>query len=77
MSPFRDPSKRFGASLGALSSGRVQITGIGVLNLLKAITIAIRYSAVRKQFGPENSDEEIAVIEYQQQVKYIFFWSYN
>ncbi|XP_077301266.1 acyl-CoA oxidase 3 isoform X2 [Arctopsyche grandis] len=67
VSPIRDPNKRFGASLGALSGGRVQITGMAATNLQKAITIATRYSAVRKQFGPENSSEEFAVIEYQQQ----------
>ncbi|KAK7087889.1 peroxisomal acyl-coenzyme A oxidase 3-like [Littorina saxatilis] len=65
ISPFKDPNKRFGASLGALSGGRVGITGMCATNLRNAITIAIRYSAVRRQFGP--SDEEIPVIEYQLQ----------
>ncbi|XP_049867452.1 peroxisomal acyl-coenzyme A oxidase 3 [Pectinophora gossypiella] len=64
--PFRDPSKRFGASLGILSGGRVHITSISTAYLQKAIVIAIRYSAVRKQFGPPNS-EEMPVMEYQQQ----------
>ena len=35
--------------------------------LKTAITIAIRYSAVRKQFGP-TSEEELPVLEYQMQV---------
>lgn len=30
----------------------------------KAITIAIRYAAVRKQFGPPNQSDELAIIEY-------------
>ncbi|KAJ0180785.1 hypothetical protein K1T71_004189 [Dendrolimus kikuchii] len=66
--PFRDPNKRFGASLGILSGGRVHITAITSYYLVKAIVIAIRYSAVRKQFGPENAAEETPVLEYQQQV---------
>lgn len=37
--------------------------------LVKAITIAIRHSASRKQFGPEDSGEEIPVLEYQSQVR--------
>lgn len=65
--PFRDPSKRFGAALGILSGGRVHITAISTYYLQKAIVIAIRYSAVRKQFGPENAKEETPVLEYQQQ----------
>ncbi|CAH0406267.1 unnamed protein product [Chilo suppressalis] len=65
--PFKDPNKRFGASMGILSGGRVHITTISTAYLQKAIVIAIRYSAVRKQFGPEDSDDELPVLEYQQQ----------
>ncbi|KAL8581251.1 hypothetical protein ACOMHN_038351 [Nucella lapillus] len=65
ITPFKDPNKRFGASLGALSGGRVGITGMGTTNLKNAVTIAIRYSAVRRQFGP--GEDEIPVLEYQLQ----------
>ena len=64
---FKDPNKRFGASLGALSGGRVGITGMCTCNLKLCTPIAIRYSAVRRQFGPQDG-EEIPVIEYQLQV---------
>ncbi|XP_055957651.1 peroxisomal acyl-coenzyme A oxidase 3, partial [Patella vulgata] len=65
VTPYKDPSKRFGAALGALSGGRVGITGMAVCNLKMVITIAMRYSAVRRQFGP--TEEEIPVLEYQLQ----------
>uniref|UniRef100_A0A1B6DNY0 Acyl-coenzyme A oxidase n=1 Tax=Clastoptera arizonana TaxID=38151 RepID=A0A1B6DNY0_9HEMI len=65
VSPFKDPNKRFGASLGMLSAGRIYIITICVAYITKAIPIAIRYSAVRKQFGPY--DNELPIIEYQLQ----------
>lgn len=66
VTPYKDPNKRFGASLGALSGGRVGITSMSVVNLRSCIPIAIRYSAVRRQFGPPGKDE-IPVLEYQMQ----------
>ncbi|CAL7950305.1 unnamed protein product [Xylocopa violacea] len=63
---IKNESKRFGASLGALSRGRVGITAVCANYASTAIVIAIRYSAVRKQFGPTES-EECPVIEYQAQ----------
>lgn len=61
-SPFRDPGKRFGSSLGALSTGRVSIIGFCVAYLSKAITIAVRYAGVRRQFGPPKQGESIVII---------------
>ncbi|CAD5112102.1 DgyrCDS1344 [Dimorphilus gyrociliatus] len=66
VTPFKDPNKRFGASLGALSGGRVTINCISVTNLKLAICIAIRYSCTRRQFGPKEG-VELPVIEYQMQ----------
>ena len=42
VTPFKDPNKRFGAALGALSGGRVGITSMAVANLRMCIPIAIR-----------------------------------
>lgn len=67
ISPFKDPRARMGQSLGALSGGRVNICEIATTYGVKAITIALRYAASRQQFGPEDSNEEYAVIEYQAQ----------
>ncbi|XP_018317694.1 peroxisomal acyl-coenzyme A oxidase 3 isoform X2 [Mycetomoellerius zeteki] len=63
---LKDERKRYGSSLGALSGGRVMITGICSQYMVIALTIAIRYCAVRKQFGP-TEDNELPVIEYQTQ----------
>lgn len=63
---IKDVRKRMGAAFGALSNGRVNICGMVTMYLVKAVTIAVRYSATRKQFGPPNS-EEYSVLEYQSQ----------
>lgn len=64
---IKDPKKRMGKSLGALSGGRVNICEIATTYGVRAITIAVRYGASRKQFGPEDSNVEHPVIEYQAQ----------
>lgn len=43
ISTYKDPRQRFGAALGALSSGRVGITSIAATNLRSCLPIAIRY----------------------------------
>lgn len=71
VTPFKDPSKRHGASLGALSAGRVNITNLCGNYATKGLTIAVRYAAVRKQFGPEGG-EELPILEYQTHVIFFF-----
>eukprot|EP01119_Soliformovum_irregulare_P018883 TRINITY_DN5877_c0_g1_i1.p1 TRINITY_DN5877_c0_g1~~TRINITY_DN5877_c0_g1_i1.p1 ORF type:complete len:706 (+),score=148.58 TRINITY_DN5877_c0_g1_i1:38-2155(+) len=57
------PSRRFAQLLSPLSAGRVEIVGMCNTNMISALTIALRYSAQRVQFGPPAAPE-IAVLEY-------------
>uniref|UniRef100_A0A7G3ACZ8 Acyl-coenzyme A oxidase n=1 Tax=Lutzomyia longipalpis TaxID=7200 RepID=A0A7G3ACZ8_LUTLO len=67
-----DSKKRFSIILGILSEGRVAICCGVTYNIVKAVTIGIRYSAARRQFSPEGSDAELPVIEYQTQQYRLF-----
>mmetsp|Transcript_9048 Transcript_9048/g.27119 ORF Transcript_9048/g.27119 Transcript_9048/m.27119 type:complete len:602 (-) Transcript_9048:4875-6680(-) len=63
-SPLSSAGKRFAATLGELTGGRVGLTA-GSLGVLKgAATIAIRYGSQRQQFGPPDG-AEVAVLDYQ------------
>ncbi|CAG9817104.1 unnamed protein product [Phaedon cochleariae] len=64
VSPIKDPNKRHGAALGSLSAGRVNIACICETLGVKALTIAVRYAAVRRQFGPDGRGE-VPILEYQ------------
>ncbi|KAH9425349.1 acyl-Coenzyme A oxidase [Dermatophagoides pteronyssinus] len=65
---IKDKKHRTGITLGTLSMGRVGILSISIVNMKTAITIGIRYSAARRQFGPRsNPTIEWPVIEYQMQ----------
>ncbi|KAG0485162.1 hypothetical protein HPP92_009241 [Vanilla planifolia] len=59
-------SKRFAATLGELVGGRVVLayTSVGVLKV--ALTIAVRYSLLRQQFGPPKQPE-VSILDYQSQ----------
>ncbi|KAF2897310.1 hypothetical protein ILUMI_08871 [Ignelater luminosus] len=62
---FTDPGKKHATVLVNLCDGRIDITCGNASYLAKALTVAIRYAAVRKQFSASEDDEEITILEYQ------------
>jgi len=63
-SPLTSQSRRFAATLGELTGGRVGLCSGSVGTLKGALCIAIRYCAQRQQFGPPDA-QEVAVLDYQ------------
>lgn len=62
-SPIASPGRRFFTMLGALVGGRVSVAAASVSVAASALTIAIRYSARRRQFGPEGGPE-VEILRY-------------
>lgn len=60
---IENDDQRFGLSLGALSSGRILLIFAGSSGLNYALKIALRFAAIRTQFGKPN-EEETSLIEY-------------
>ncbi|GFR51630.1 hypothetical protein Agub_g14059 [Astrephomene gubernaculifera] len=63
-SPLTSQARRFAATLGELTGGRVGLTAGSVGVLKGAVTIAVRYAALRQQFGPPDCPE-VAILDYQ------------
>ena len=61
-SSIKSPGKRFANSIASLSSGRVLISRISHEHALNAVSIALRYASVRRQFGP--SGRETLLLDY-------------
>lgn len=55
--------KRFGKMMSCLLLGRSACLMSSEANLKNALTIAIRWSAIRKQFGP-NPEQEVPILDY-------------
>lgn len=72
-SVFTEPQKILGAALESFSAGRVGIMLEAANTLSHAAVIAVRYAAIRKQFGTEKDGPEMPIIEYQLHVIYYFF----
>lgn len=56
-SPIASDSKRFFTMIGTLVGGRVSVGAAGLSVAKSALTIAIRYAAMRRQFGPSGKPE--------------------
>ena len=62
-SPIPSPGRRFFTMLGTLVSGRISIAAASHAVTKKALTIAIRYAAGRRQFGPAGG-QEVPILDY-------------
>jgi acyl-CoA oxidase len=63
-SDIDNPDRRFFTMLGTLVQGRVSVGG-GAINASKvAITVAVKYGLVRRQFGSPGSDTEEILLDY-------------
>ncbi|GGO88466.1 acyl-CoA oxidase [Nocardioides phosphati] len=64
-SPIDNPDRRFFTMLGTLVQGRVCVGGAGITASKTALTIATRYAAGRRQFGPAGKPETV-LLDYGQ-----------
>ena len=64
-SPIDNPDRRFFTMLGTLIQGRVCVGGAGINASKVALTIATRYAANRRQFGPPGEPETL-LLDYGQ-----------
>jgi acyl-CoA oxidase len=63
-SPITSPSKRFFTMLGTLVGGRVSVALAALSASKSALTIATRYAAQRRQFGPVGQSERV-ILDYR------------
>jgi acyl-CoA oxidase len=63
--------QRFGLALGALGTGRVCVIYSAVACLQFSTKVALRFSAMRQQFGKPN-EPEMSLIEYPLQQYRVF-----
>ena len=62
-SPIPSPGRRFFTMLGTLVAGRISIAAASQTVAKKALVIAVRYAAGRRQFGPAGGPE-VPVLDY-------------
>ncbi|MDX1532084.1 MAG: acyl-CoA dehydrogenase family protein, partial [Rhodothermales bacterium] len=62
-SPIPSSSKRFFTMLGTLVGGRIAVASGGLSAAKSALTIAVRYGARRRQFGPKD-EPEVPILDY-------------
>ena len=65
-SPIESRGRRFFTILGTLVQGRVSLTGASAVASQLAITVAVKYGVVRRQFPVPGGDTEQVLLDYQQ-----------
>jgi acyl-CoA oxidase len=63
-SSIQSESRRFFTMLGTLVRGRISVAGGAGTATQKALTLAIRYGAIRRQFADPATGEEVVVLDY-------------
>jgi acyl-CoA oxidase len=63
-SPIESSSRRFFTMLGTLVRGRISVAGGAGTATQKALALAIRYGATRRQFADPATGEEVVVLDY-------------
>ncbi|EXG79190.1 acyl-CoA dehydrogenase [Cryptosporangium arvum] len=63
-SPIENAGRRFFTMLGTLVRGRVSVAGGAGSATQTALTIAVRYGEVRRQFDAPGRDREVALLDY-------------
>ncbi len=71
-SSIENPSRRFFTTLGTLITGRVCVGGAGINAAKVALTIAVKYGLVRRQFEAVSDDEEQLVLDYGMHQRRLF-----
>jgi acyl-CoA oxidase len=64
-SPIENENRRFFTMLGTLIQGRISVGGAAISATKSALTIAVRHSLRRRQFGPPGSDAEVPLLAYR------------
>jgi len=64
-SPIENENRRFFTMLGTLIQGRISVGGASIGATKVALTIAVRHSLRRRQFGPPDSDEELPLLDFR------------
>ncbi|MEJ2540382.1 MAG: acyl-CoA dehydrogenase [Gemmatimonadota bacterium] len=62
-SPIESAGRRFFTMLGTLVSGRISIAAASVSAAKVGLTVAVRYSEERRQFGPDDGPE-VPILDY-------------
>ncbi|GJF02853.1 acyl-CoA dehydrogenase family protein [Pseudonocardia sp. D17] len=64
-SSIENENRRFFTMLGTLVRGRISVAGGAGSAAQKALALAIRYGAVRRQFADPTTGEEVALLDYR------------
>ncbi|MFC7546930.1 acyl-CoA dehydrogenase [Plantactinospora sp. GCM10030261] len=63
-SPISNDARRFFSMLGTLVRGRVSVGGAASAATQSALTIAVRYGDIRRQFSAPDADREVLINDY-------------